>query len=319
MASPAVRRARAAATRTTLRWAAVPPRLPRSVRRSRSLHGCDGPTRPVLLSPVSTARPTCPFFRRLAADDGSNACGHSVRREAVATNRFRGLWRDSPDRNGPRLAVGTAISVGLSRHRRHIELPSLGRPGKGEPVTEQRKYPDMWVDPEDDPRDDRRAAASASGRWCWATCGHYRMTLEMKCEGLDAEQLARGRCRRRRCRCSGWFGTWRRSSTRWFRRVIAGPAGPAAALPDRGGPRPRLQRRGRPTATVVEDAWASWRREVAARRGVRRRGAVDSTSRATATAHARGARRGRAPVEEYARHCGHADLLRECIDGRTGQ
>jgi hypothetical protein len=23
-------------------------------------------------------------------------------------------------------------------------------------------------------------------------------------------------------------------------------------------------------------------------------------------------------VEEYARHCGHADLLREAIDGRTG-
>ena len=24
-------------------------------------------------------------------------------------------------------------------------------------------------------------------------------------------------------------------------------------------------------------------------------------------------------VEEYARHCGHADLLRECIDGSTGE
>ncbi len=24
-------------------------------------------------------------------------------------------------------------------------------------------------------------------------------------------------------------------------------------------------------------------------------------------------------IEEYARHCGHADLLRECIDGRVGQ
>lgn len=24
-------------------------------------------------------------------------------------------------------------------------------------------------------------------------------------------------------------------------------------------------------------------------------------------------------IEEYARHCGQADLLRECIDGRTGQ
>jgi uncharacterized damage-inducible protein DinB len=24
-------------------------------------------------------------------------------------------------------------------------------------------------------------------------------------------------------------------------------------------------------------------------------------------------------IEEYARHCGHADLVRECVDGRTGQ
>ena len=24
-------------------------------------------------------------------------------------------------------------------------------------------------------------------------------------------------------------------------------------------------------------------------------------------------------VEEYARHCGHADLVREVVDGRTGQ
>jgi uncharacterized damage-inducible protein DinB len=24
-------------------------------------------------------------------------------------------------------------------------------------------------------------------------------------------------------------------------------------------------------------------------------------------------------IQEYARHCGHMDLLRECIDGRTGQ
>ena len=24
-------------------------------------------------------------------------------------------------------------------------------------------------------------------------------------------------------------------------------------------------------------------------------------------------------IEEYARHCGHADLVRECVDGRAGQ
>ena len=26
-----------------------------------------------------------------------------------------------------------------------------------------------------------------------------------------------------------------------------------------------------------------------------------------------------AQIAEYARHCGHADLLRECVDGRVGQ
>jgi Protein of unknown function (DUF664) len=24
-------------------------------------------------------------------------------------------------------------------------------------------------------------------------------------------------------------------------------------------------------------------------------------------------------IEEYARHCGHADLIRECVDGATGE
>jgi Protein of unknown function (DUF664) len=33
----------------------------------------------------------------------------------------------------------------------------------------------------------------------------------------------------------------------------------------------------------------------------------------------RAARRAVHVIEEHARHAGHADLLRECIDGRTGQ
>ena len=57
--------------------AAVPPRLPHvpapdaAGRHTAALvEGCDGPTRPVLVGPAGL-----PFFRRLAADDGSDACG----------------------------------------------------------------------------------------------------------------------------------------------------------------------------------------------------------------------------------------------------
>jgi hypothetical protein len=72
---------------------------------------------------------------------------------------------------------------------------------------------------------------------------------------------------------------------------------------------------------VVADAWASWRAEVA------------FAERFVAEApdlHLQGTGGGdRAPIplrevlihmiEEYARHNGHADLIREGIDGRVGQ
>lgn len=56
--------------------------------------------------------------------------------------------------------------------------------------TEATVYQDMWVDPDKDPRetdvdtDDERAMLLDYLRY-------YRLTLEMKCEGLDPEQLAR--------------------------------------------------------------------------------------------------------------------------------
>ena len=70
---------------------------------------------------------------------------------------------------------------------------------------------------------------------------------------------------------------------------------------------------------VVEQAWEDWRREVAfaeawAESNVDLDRLVDLGDEETEVrdilVHL---------VEEYARHCGHADLLRECIDGRTGQ
>jgi len=69
---------------------------------------------------------------------------------------------------------------------------------------------------------------------------------------------------------------------------------------------------------VVAEAWESWRRETAHSREVYATLDLDSlvdvhgepTEVRDIVVHL---------VEEYARHVGHADLLRECIDGRTGQ
>ena len=71
---------------------------------------------------------------------------------------------------------------------------------------------------------------------------------------------------------------------------------------------------------VVADAWASWRREVD--HAQRYLNGVDSPRRAGRCVDGDAVEMRDIVVhliEEYARHCGHADLLREVIDGRTGQ
>ncbi|GAA1043490.1 hypothetical protein GCM10009566_52760 [Streptomyces murinus] len=47
----------------------------------------------------------------------------------------------------------------------------------------------MWVDPDDDPRE--RGAVEGESATLRDCLVGYRMTLRMKCEGLDAEQMAR--------------------------------------------------------------------------------------------------------------------------------
>lgn len=69
---------------------------------------------------------------------------------------------------------------------------------------------------------------------------------------------------------------------------------------------------------VAADAWQTWRGEVAHARDVYADLDLD------ATVDIRGKQHETRDivvhlVEEYARHVGHADLLRECIDGRAGQ
>ncbi|MFI7241619.1 mycothiol transferase [Streptomyces qinglanensis] len=172
-------------------------------------------------------------------------------------------------------------------------------------------YPDMWADPEDDPRSDGPAPDGELGSLqdCLA---NYRMTLLMKCEGLDAEQLARRSVPPSTMSLLGLLRHLAEVERDWRNWL------------GRGDPLPKLYGRrdadfdgAAPEQAVVEAAYRDLEREQAA------------TDEALAAHPHLGERVGEDGiairellvhrVEEYARHCGHADFLRERVDGRVGQ
>jgi uncharacterized damage-inducible protein DinB len=185
---------------------------------------------------------------------------------------------------------------------------------------QQRQFPDLWVDPDDDPRDTGitpRGEKEVLAQYL----DHFRMTFEMKCQGLDDEQLARRSVPPSTMSLLGLLRHLASVEFHWFRRYIEGRM-------DR--PRPFKSPEDRDLdfngavadPAVVAEAWEVWRGEVAHAREVYERyddlgvlvgPETDQDERSELrdiVTHM---------IEEYARHCGHADLLRECIDGRTGQ
>jgi uncharacterized damage-inducible protein DinB len=72
---------------------------------------------------------------------------------------------------------------------------------------------------------------------------------------------------------------------------------------------------------IVQDAFATWKAEIARTEQWLDALAKDGLSRQVPHGDGTVATRDVLVhmIEEYARHAGHADLLRECIDGRTGQ
>ena len=145
---------------------------------------------------------------------------------------------------------------------------------------------------------------------------HYRRTFEMKCAGLDAEQLATRSVPPSTLSLLGLLRHLARVEHSWFRRVLDGGSELPRLYSDDGDV-PFDEAVG--TEECVAEAWAAWRREVAFGRdwyaahddlgALIVHGGEESEVR-DVVVHL---------VEEYARHCGHADLLRECLDGRTGQ
>jgi uncharacterized damage-inducible protein DinB len=198
-------------------------------------------------------------------------------------------------------------------------MPEQDR-GDGTPApdrwTASTVYADMWVDPQDDPRDtgaelaDERAVLTDYLR-------AYRLTLEMKCAGLDAGQMARRSVPPSTMSLLGLVRHMADTERGWFRQVMAGQDVPRRFRTDED--REAAWNGAVPDPGVVDQAWQAWREEVAfaeryvadtddlSVRGTREDGTI---SLREVLVHM---------IEEYARHCGHADLLRECIDGRVGQ
>jgi uncharacterized damage-inducible protein DinB len=176
---------------------------------------------------------------------------------------------------------------------------------------------DMWMDPSEDPRTYGNPVGEKATLREYLS--NYRITLDLKCRGLDAEQLARRSVPPSTMSLLGLLRHIAQVENHWFQRVLQGRT-----------EQPRLFKReddrdwdfngAVADPAVVEEAFGAWKTEVVAAEewldaldeaGLGREVPLDdgTVSVRDVLLHV---------VEEYARHAGHADLLRECIDGRTG-
>jgi uncharacterized damage-inducible protein DinB len=180
-----------------------------------------------------------------------------------------------------------------------------------------KKFADMFVAPEDDPRTepprtgDETATLVGFLRW-------QRETLELKCSGLDATDLARRSVEPSTLSLLGLVRHMAEVERGWFRRTLAGEDAPriysSASAPDGDFDGAVASQ------DVVEQAWHDWRTEVE----FAEQFAAEAPSLDVTGAHRHhGAVSLRwvlvHMIEEYARHNGHADLLRQRIDGAVGQ
>jgi uncharacterized damage-inducible protein DinB len=183
-------------------------------------------------------------------------------------------------------------------------------------VTTAQHRADLFLDPGSDPREggprlgDERTTLNEFLR-----C--QRLTLQLKCDGLNAGQLARRAVEPSTMSLLSLVRHMAEVERGWFRRRFAGHDVPK-----------RYQTETDPDAdftgavadpAVVAGAWTAWREEIAfAERFTRdhdlgfagRDSEGEPVSLRELLVHM---------IEEYARHNGHADLLRERIDGRVGQ
>jgi uncharacterized damage-inducible protein DinB len=179
----------------------------------------------------------------------------------------------------------------------------------------------MWADPEQDPRE-QGDPPSGERDTLVRYLRDYRLTLEMKCAGLDAEAMARRSVPPSNLSLLGLVRHLAGVEHSWFQIVLAGQDLPRLY---RTAESPNADFEGAaPDPEVVADAWNTWRAAVAfAEKFVDEAPSLDVAGEVDDDVHGRVGMPLRSVlvhmIEEYARHMGHADFLRERIDGRVGQ
>ena len=174
----------------------------------------------------------------------------------------------------------------------------------------------MWAEPGSDPRE---ALEPGTGEKAVLAeyLDRYRMTFVLKCEGLTAEQLATRSVPPSTMSLLGLIRHFARVEHSWTRRVFEAQVELPRLYYTEEDPDLDFNQ-AVADDEVVAEAWNTWRGEVAHARAVY----ADLDLDAPVDVHGQEAEVRDIVVhlvEEYARHVGHADLLRECIDGRTGQ
>lgn len=205
-------------------------------------------------------------------------------------------------------------------------LPAATRVAEN-PLMATTRRADMFTEdgrPSDDDPREHRARLGDERTTLVEALRCLRLTLEIKCADLDAEQMARRAVEPSTMSLLGIVRHLAEVERATFRVLMAGQDVPRlyCSDTDRDGDFDGAV----PDAEVVTEAWDAWRAEVDfATRFVAEAPSLDMTTDDPLNRHGSG---GGAmslrevlvgTIEEYARHMGHVDLLRERIDGRLGQ
>ena len=146
---------------------------------------------------------------------------------------------------------------------------------------------------------------------------YHRATLEQKCSGLSAEQLVERSAPPSTMSLLGLVRHMAEVERNWYRRCFAGEedAGPIYySDDDPDGDFDNVD------ASGVAEGFATWHEECEHARELVADASLDARSVGTRDGESVSLRWIITHmIEEYARHNGHADLLRERIDGATGE
>ncbi|AZQ70563.1 DinB family protein [Streptomyces luteoverticillatus] len=145
----------------------------------------------------------------------------------------------------------------------------------------------------------------------------HRATLAAKCAGLDDEQLRTASAPPSIMSLMGLMRHMAEVERHWFRRVLSGEDAPPIYYDETDRDKDfKVTKK-----DTGEEALATWQAEIAKARELAAERSLDYTGAGVRW------REGEPfslrwilthMIEEYARHNGHADLIRERVDGATG-